>query len=65
MKTRRIISLIALLLLTNIITTFAQLPPLPGDPGVNVPLDGGLLLGLLAGAGFVVSLFKKNKKAKV
>ena len=39
----------------------------PGDPlaggGVGVPLDGGVLLGILAGASIFVA-FVKNKKNK-
>jgi len=40
----------------------------PGDPGVpdsggsSVPLDGGILLALLAAGGIGASLFAKSKK---
>ena len=47
--------------------SFGQLPVKPGDPlaggGVGVPLDGGVLLGILAGASIFVA-FVKNKKNK-
>jgi len=34
-----------------------------GDPtgGMQVPIDGGLLMALLAGGGIVTMLFKKKK----
>lgn len=38
----------------------------PGEPtrGTSTPLDGGLLLGLLAGAAFVAGIVKQQKKKK-
>lgn len=46
--------------------TYAQLlPPDPGGGGgggSSVPLDGGVLLALLAAGGFGASLFAKSKK---
>ena len=51
----------------SVLCSFAQAPVLPGDPlaggGVGVPLDGGVLLGILAGASIFVA-FVKNKKNK-
>ena len=50
----------------SMFVAFGQAPVLPGDPlaggGVGVPLDGGLLLGIIAGAGALVAFFKKGKK---
>jgi hypothetical protein len=38
----------------------------PGEPvnggGASAPLDGGLLLGLLAGGSFIATFFVKQKK---
>jgi|GEM_PF-3364286 len=38
----------------------------PGEPvnggGTSAPLDGGLLLGLLAGGSFIATFFIKQKK---
>lgn len=40
---------------------FAQIPdPAPRD-GVAVPLDGGVLIALLAGATVAISSFRKKK----
>lgn len=41
----------------------AQIPG-PGDPGggASVPLDGGLLMGLLAAGGILSAFLKKKKK---
>ena len=51
----------------SMLLAFGQVPVLPGDPlaggGVGVPLDGGVLLGILAGASIFVA-FVKNKKNK-
>lgn len=35
----------------------------PGtDPGISVPVDGGLLMALLAGGGLATMLLKRKKK---
>ncbi len=51
----------------SMLLAFGQAPVLPGDPlaggGVGVPLDGGVLLGILAGAS-IFDTFVKNKKNK-
>ena len=51
----------------SMLLAFGQLSVSPGDPlaggGVGVPLDGGVLLGILAGASIFVA-FVKNKKNK-
>ena len=51
----------------SMLLAFGQLNVSPGDPlaggGVGVPLDGGVLLGILAGASIFVA-FVKNKKNK-
>lgn len=62
MKTTLRIALTISILFANALAAFSQLQPLPGDPGIPVPLDGGVLLALLAGGGISVALFKKNKK---
>ncbi len=59
---KRINILFVLLMLAVI--SVAQ--PGPGDPGyiapgVAVPLDGGLLIALLAGATVAISSFRKKK----
>lgn len=41
------------------------LPAQPGDPGLegmSVPIDGGILMGLLAASSIISLLFKKKKK---
>jgi hypothetical protein len=62
MKTSTKLAVIVSFLFANALAAFSQLQPLPGDPGIPVPLDGGVLLALLAGGGIAVTLFKKNKK---
>lgn len=57
------ISIIFVLLMITVFT-FAQSGP--GDPGfvgggVAVPLDGGVLIALLAGATVAISSFRKKK----
>lgn len=59
---KRINIIFVLLMLT--VFGFAQLGP--GDPGyvapgVAVPLDGGVLIALLAGATVAISSFRKKK----
>ncbi len=58
--------LVAILLFSFVtLQTYAQLlPPDPGGGGGggSVPLDGGILLALLAAGGFGASLFAKSKK---
>ena len=64
MKTTLKLALTISFLFANVLIALSQggLPELPGDPGIPVPLDGGVLLALLAGGGIVATLFKKNKK---
>jgi len=65
MRNIRILLIIAVFAFT-VTTVFAQ--GLPGDPGQpgggggSVPLDGGILLALLAAGGIGASLFAKSKK---
>ncbi len=56
--------LVAMLLFSFVtLQTYGQLlPPDPGSSGGSVPLDGGILLALLAAGGFGASLFAKSKK---
>lgn len=56
--------LLAVLLFGTFLLTNAQLPTQPGDPGagIPVPIDGGLLMAILAGGGLAAMLFKKKKK---
>lgn len=68
MKSNKYILLI-ILVVFNIANMMADfLPPQPGDPGygggggMSVPLDGGIIMGLLAGASLVTVLFKRKKK---
>jgi membrane protease YdiL (CAAX protease family) len=42
-------------------TLFAQGPP-PDEGGMSVPIDGGILMAILAGSGLITMLFKKKKK---
>lgn len=52
----------------SVLCSFGQLQVKPGDPlaggGVGVPLDGGVLLGILAGASIFVAFVKNKKKKK-
>lgn len=67
MKTNKFIVFLTVLAFMSI-QAFGQL--LPGDPGFpgaggggsSVPLDGGILLALLAAGGIGASLFAKSKK---
>lgn len=38
----------------------------PGEPtrGTSTPLDGGLLIGILAGASVIAGIVKRDKKKK-
>lgn len=61
---KRINILFVLLMLA--VVSFSQGTPRPGEPiipggGVAVPLDGGLLIALLAGATVAISSFRKKK----
>ncbi len=39
-------------------------PGSPADEGTSVPLDGGLLMALLAGGGIAAGLMRKSTKKK-
>ena len=56
--------LLIIFLLTNGLL-FGQANP-GGDPiisdGMNAPLDGGIIVAILAGAGLMASFFKKKKE---
>lgn len=56
--------LLLVLLFGTVLFANAQLPTQPGDPGggMSVPIDGGLLMAILAGGGLAAMLFKKKKK---
>lgn len=60
---KRINILFVLLMLTVIGFANSPLPsePISTAPGVAVPLDGGLLIALLAGATVAISSFRKKK----
>jgi hypothetical protein len=59
-KFSKVLILTALLITTTL--TFAQNPNAGGDPtGFSTPIDGGILMALLAGGGLVAMLFKKKK----
>lgn len=68
MKTIKFILITITIAAINIGQVWADfLPPQPGDPGsggggMSVPIDGGILMALLAGASLVTVLFKKKKK---
>lgn len=63
MKTNKISIIIILFTLLNTFKLFADdLPFQPGDPGMSVPIDGGILMALLSVFGLVAMLFKKKKK---
>lgn len=59
---KKIVVLSIAFVLLKSVSAFSQLPGFPGDPGgTAVPLDGGLLLALLALGGGAAVLFKKKK----
>jgi hypothetical protein len=60
MKKIRIVVLLAFVLFTAVQVFGQILPPDPG--GASVPLDGGILLALLAAGSIGASLFTKSKK---
>ncbi len=64
MKTTKIITISLFLVVTFL--TFSQGIPGPGDAGssngTSAPLDGGLLLALLAGGTFITGLIRKKKE---
>lgn len=65
MKSIKTLVVYILVSLFNISFVMADfLPPQPGDPGttMSVPIDGGILMSLLAVAGFLSLLIKKKKK---
>ncbi len=65
MKTRRIIILFLSIVLSATFMLYAQGGGThPGaDPiGMSVPIDGGILMAILAGGGLIAMLFKKKKK---
>ncbi len=65
MKNSRIIFFLVVILFSATQLFGQILPPEPAFPGASggsVPLDGGLLLALLAAGGVGASLFAKSKK---
>jgi len=58
----RIIVLITVIILSAVQVFGQILPPDPGAPGAAVPLDGGILLALLAAGSVGASLYAKSKK---
>ena len=60
MKNFKIIFIFATIMLSSTQAFSQILPPDPGQ-GSPVPLDGGLLLALLAVGGATASLFSKKK----
>ncbi len=64
MRHIKYISIVIIMILLNVGQAYAQMAG-SGDPGNNVcevPLDGGLLVALLAGGSFVATLLTKKKK---
>lgn len=65
MKTKRVIILSLSMVLNAAYMLYAQGGGThPGaDPiGMSVPIDGGILMAILAGGGLIAMLFKKKKK---
>jgi len=61
MKTTKILFIFLLIQLFTFVV-FGELPNQPGDPGgISTPIDGGILMALLAGGGLVTMLIKKKK----
>ncbi len=56
------IIVLTFILLTITLELFSQGAHPGFDGGLPVPVDGGLLMALLAGGGLAAVLFKKNKK---
>ena len=55
--------LIIVMLWVTLFSMYAQLANEPGDPGgMSVPIDGGILMALLAGGGLLTMLIKGKKK---
>jgi len=63
MKISRIILLVTFIFV-SVLQVYSTLPPDPGQqgPGVPVPLDGGLLIALVAGGSIAALFLKKDKK---
>lgn len=62
---KKVISIILFFIVLSIQLGFAGdlLPDQPGDPyGMSVPIDGGILMALLAGGSLVTMFFKKKKQ---
>ena len=55
------INIIFVLLMVAMYSFGHQTPTQPVTPGVAVPLDGGVLIALLAGATVAISSFRKKK----
>lgn len=55
------INILFVLLMLAVIGFAQNLPGGPATGGVAVPLDGGLLIALLAGATVAISSFRKKK----
>lgn len=55
--------LVVVFLWVTFFNMFAQLANEPGDPGgMSVPIDGGILMAILAGGGLITMLIKGKKK---
>ena len=52
-----------LVLLITVVMIYAQAHP-GTEEGLPTPIDGGILMAILAGGGLISMLFKKNKKNK-
>jgi|GEM_PF-1716646 len=50
------------LLLVNVLFAQTGGGTHPGEDPISVPIDGGILMALLAGGGLITMLFKKKKK---
>lgn len=67
MKSLKLILIYFLISFVNIAFLMADyLPAQPGDPGIqggmSVPIDGGILMGILAATSLASMFFKKKKK---
>ena len=62
----KVICLVVLLISTGVLMAQdgggGTHPGMDPDPGMTVPIDGGILMAILAGSGLLTMMFKKKKK---
>lgn len=56
------ICLVVLLICSVSIFAQGTHPGMDPEPGMTVPIDGGILMAILAGSGLLTMMFKKKKK---